>query len=331
MNHPSDSGTHTAHAIAIVAGRDTRDLAAAVAASYGVPLCAVEAETFASSESYVRFAESVRARHVAIVQQTARPANDALMEVLLLIDAARLASAASITCVFPHYGYGRQDKKSALREPISARLVAKMLEAAGTDRVVAMDLHTGQIQGFFSIPADHLTAMPLLCEHVAARQQDGTLPAELLIVSPDAGRAKLANAIAEDLDAELRIMVKRRPRHNRAEVTLVVGDVEGRDALIVDDMIDTAGTLAAGARALLEAGARSVRAMATHGLFSGDAYARLGGWLAEVIVTDTIPASPAEPEFITRVPVAPLIAASLRSVHEGGSLSAIFGERNQIF
>ncbi len=255
----------------VFAGRASQDLGQRIAARLGIELGDVRLETFANGEIYVRFEESVRGADVFLVQSTSRPVNDSLVELLIMINAAKLASAHRITAVIPWYGYSRQDKKSAPREPITAKLIADVLEAAGVDRVLTMDLHAGQVQGFFNVPVDHMTALPMFVDHFKERIYDGDIAERMVVVSPDAGRAKLANHFAERLGATLAVLTKQRPDHNEAEITLLIGDVAGRCAILIDDMIDTAGTLCAGARVVKDAGATRVFAAATHGLLSASA------------------------------------------------------------
>lgn len=322
------------HHLMLFAGRRSLVLAQRIAAELGVQLGSLEASDFANTETYVRFTESVRGADVFLVQSTSAPANDSLMELLLMIDAARLASAHRITAVLPWFGYCRQDKKSAPREPIAARLVAGLLETAGADRVLTMDLHTGQIQGFFHVPADHMTAMPMIAEHLALRVAAGEFDqAPLVVVAPDAGRAKLANSVAEQVGAELAVLIKQRPAHNQASVAMLIGEVNGRTALLLDDIIDTAGTLCAGAQALRDAGASRVLAAATHGLFSGPALERLASSpIEQVITTDTVPLPDEAPAgLVTHLSVDRLLAASIRNVFSGESVSELFGRRNQVF
>ena len=316
----------------LFAGRASRVLGESIAQKLGMELGEVTLKTFANGEIYVRFEESIRGADIFLVQSTCRPVNEALMELLIMIDAAKLASAHRINAVIPWYGYSRQDKKSAPREPITAKLIAEILQAAGVDRVLTMDLHAGQVQGFFRIPVDHMTAIPLLVEHFLDRQRAGELD-NLVVVSPDAGRAKLANHVAEKLGANLAVLTKQRPQHNAAEVTLLVGDVKGRDALLIDDMIDTAGTLAAGADTIRGAGARRIYAAAVHGLFSPPAFARLAASeIEEIVVTDTVPLAPdAPPGLIKVVSVARILADSVHNVFCDESVSEIFAGENQLF
>jgi ribose-phosphate pyrophosphokinase len=316
----------------LFAGRASRVLGESIAQKLGMELGEVTLKTFANGEIYVRFEESIRGADIFLVQSTCRPVNEALMELLIMIDAAKLASAHRINAVIPWYGYSRQDKKSAPREPITAKLIAEILQAAGVDRVLTMDLHAGQVQGFFRIPVDHMTAIPLLVEHFLDRQRAGELD-NLVVVSPDAGRAKLANHVAQKLGANLAVLTKQRPQHNAAEVTLLVGDVKGRDALLIDDMIDTAGTLAAGADTIRGAGARRIYAAAVHGLFSPPAFARLAASeIEEIVVTDTVPLAPdAPPGLIKVVSVARILADSVHNVFCDESVSEIFAGENQLF
>src|SRR3984885_729267 len=260
----------------LFSGRANPGLAARIAAKLGVELGGVTLKTFTNGEVYCRFEESVRGADVFIVQptcgnaDTGLSANDALMELLIMVDAAVGGSAHRVIAVTPWYGYSRQDKKSAPREPISARLVARMIEAAGADRVLTMDLHAGQIQGFFNIPVDHMTAMMMLTQHFNDMQLS-----DLVVVAPDAGRVKLNKKFATKLGAELAILDKERPAQQVAEIGYVIGDVKGKTAIIVDDMIDTAGTLRAAAQTVLDEGASRVFAAATHPVLSGNAYENL--------------------------------------------------------
>jgi ribose-phosphate pyrophosphokinase len=233
----------------------------------------------------------------------------------------------------PWYGYSRQDKKSSPREPITARLVADLLEAAGVDRVLTMDLHAGQVQGFFRIPVDHMTAVPILADHFLERRYTGAFTEPLVVVSPDAGRAKLATHFAEKLGATLAVLTKQRPEHNEAEITLLIGDVQGRAAILIDDMIDTAGTLCAGAEVVLNHGATRVMAAATHGIFSGPAFARLqASVIEEVVVTDTIPLPP-DPacDKLRVLSVDRILADTVHNVFVDESVSEIFAGENQLF
>src|SRR5512132_11392 len=275
----------------LFSGRANPELASRIADKLGVDLGPGTLKTFSNGEVYCRYDESIRGADVFIVQPTcANPelglsANDALMELLLMIDAAVGASAHRVIAVTPWFGYSRQDKKSAPREPISARMVARALEAVGADRVLTMDLHAGQIQGMFQKPVDHMTALFMLTQYFSDLRLE-----DLVVVSPDAGRVKLAKNFASKIGAELAILNKERPAQQVAEIGYVIGDVRGKTAILVDDMIDTAGTLKAAAETVLNEGAARVYAAATHGFFSGEAYERLASsGFEQVVVTDTIP------------------------------------------
>jgi ribose-phosphate pyrophosphokinase len=273
---------------------------------------------------------------VFLVQSTAANAaqemtpNDALLELMVMIDAAQGASAHRIIAVMPWFGYARQDKKSAPREPISARVVAKCLEGIGVDRILTMDLHSGQIQGFFEVPVDHMTASPMLTQYF----MDQAFTEELVIVSPDAGRVKMARNFARKIGCHWAVMEKERPAQQVAEIGYVVGDVKGKTAVLVDDMIDTAGTLQAAARTVLEEGAARVIACATHGVFSGPAYERLAyaeSGLERIVVTDTIPLRPGAPDNLTVLSTAQTLADSIRRIFADDSVSEMFAGENQLF
>src|SRR3954470_20911507 len=277
----------------VFAGRGSQELGSRIAQKLGVSLGGVELKTFSNGEVYCRYLESIRGADVFIIQSTHAPVNRSLMELLLMIDGAQGASAHRIIAVTPWYGYARQDKKSAPREPISARVVAKSLEAVGVDRVLAMDLHSGQVQGFFEVPVDHMTAMPMLTQWF----MDQAFTEELVIVSPDAGRVKMARNFARKIGCHWAVMEKERPAQQVAEIGYVVGDVKGKTAVLVDDRIDTAGTLTAAATTVLEEGAARVIACATHGVFSGPAFERLEqSDIERIVVTDTIPLHPDAPD-----------------------------------
>jgi ribose-phosphate pyrophosphokinase len=316
--------------LVLVGGRSNPALAEAIAERLGVMLGEVELKTFANDETYVRYCESIRGCDVFIVQSGNAPVNDHLVELLIMIQAAKLASAKRITAVIPWFPYSRQDKKSAPREPITAKLVADTLEVAGVDRVVTMDLHAGQIQGFFTVPVDHMTALQLFAQYYRDKGLSGE---DVVAVSPDVGRAKFARRFAQMLEADLAILNKMRPEHDRAEVTEVIGDVEGKIALMIDDMILTGGTLIAGATALRKEGASEVYACATHGLFPGDAFEKIGeSELAQVTVTDTVPIDPINrPDNIDVLPVSGLLAETIMNIFADDSVSAIFAGENQLF
>ena len=278
---------------------------------------------FADGETHLQIQENVRGADVFVVQPTCTPVDHHLMELLLMIDAFKRASAERITAVLPYYGYARQDRKDQPRMPISAKLVASLLERAGASRVLALDLHAAQIQGFFDIPVDHLFAAPVMVEHF-----DGHYKAnELTVVSPDAGGVERARAFAKRMNAPLAIIDKRRTDVNVAEVMNIIGDVRGKYCLIVDDLVDTAGTLVKGVEALLGAGAKAVTACATHAVLSGPAVERISkSCLKELLVTNSIPLSEeaANCPKIRTLSVAPLLARAIQSIHEGGSISTLF-------
>jgi ribose-phosphate pyrophosphokinase len=317
----------------LFSGRANPELAARIADKIGVDLGPVTLKTFSNGEVYCRYEESIRGADVFLIQPTCgNPTtgvnpNDALMELLEMIDAAVGASAHRVIAVCPWFGYSRQDKKSAPREPISARLVAHMLEAAGADRVVTMDLHAGQVQGFFSIPVDHMTAVMMLTQYF-----DDLGLTDLVVVAPDAGRVKLNKKFASKIGAELAILDKERPAQQVAEIGYVIGDVRGRTAIIVDDMIDTAGTLKAAAQTVLDEGAARVYAAATHPVFSGNAYENLASsGFEQVVVTDTIPLRNGAPDNVRVLSVADLLTDSIRRIFTDDSVSEVFGGENQLF
>ena len=315
----------------LFSGRSNPGLAEMIARQLDVQLGRVTLKTFTNTEVYARYEESIRGADVFIVQSCAAPTNDALWELLIMINAAQLASAKRITAVMPWYPYVRQDKKSAPREPISAKLVANVLEAAGVDRVLTMDLHAGQVQGFFSKPVDHMTAVPLLAEHF--KNHLGADPADVVVVAGDAGRTKLAKKFSEMLGASLAIISKERPEQQVAKVTEVIGRVKGKVCVVVDDMIDTAGTLCAGGDALVDQGATAVYACATHAVFSGPALDRLRtSVFKQIVVTDTIPINPIEkPDNVQVLSVAPILADTISSVFNDDSVSELFHGGNQLF
>ena len=321
----------------VFGGRCSMDLAAKIAGKLDLDLGQVTLKTFANGEVYCRYEESIRGADVFLVQSTCAnepqemTPNDALMELLTMADAAQGASAHRIIAVMPWYGYARQDKKSAPREPITARIVAKTLETAGVDRVLTMDLHAGQVQGFFHIPVDHMTAMPMLTQWFIDQDFGSE---ELVIVSPDAGRVKTARNFARKIGTHWAVMEKERPAQQVAEIGYVVGDVKGKTAVLVDDMIDTAGTLCAAAQTVLEEGAARVIATATHGVFSGPAYERLAyqaSGIERIVVSDTIPLRPGAPDNIVVLSTARTFADSIRRIFTDDSVSEIFAGENQLF
>jgi ribose-phosphate pyrophosphokinase len=314
----------------VFSGRSHPDLAQRIVAPLGVELGEIELHTFGNGETYIRYCESIRGADIFLVQTGCDPVDQNLMELLLMIQAAKLASAKRITAVIPWFPYARQDRKAKPREPISARLIADMLQLAGADRVLTMDLHAGQIQGFFQIPVDHMTSLPLFARHF----RDLGLTGEGVVsVAPDAGRAKHAVRFAEMIEADFAIMHKTRPAHDVAAVTEVTGRVRGKVAIIGDDITTTGGTLIAGAEALREHGATDVWVFVTHALISPEGLERLSGaGFAGIVVTDTVPIDPiTKPDNMTVLTVAPLLAETIMNVFADDSVSAIFGGENQLF
>ncbi|MFC0080708.1 ribose-phosphate diphosphokinase [Aciditerrimonas ferrireducens] len=311
----------------LFSGRSHPELAQEIAEHLGVRLGEANLREFSNGEIHCRYGSSVRGTDVFIVQTHCNPVNDALMEQLIMIDAAKRASAKRITAVCPYYGYSRQDRKATGREPITAKLVADMLQTAGADRVVSVDLHSGQIQGFFDLPFDHLTAMPVLLAELRRHGTD-----DLVVVAPDAGRVKVAERYSQQLNTDLALVHKRRPRGtaNEVEALHVVGEVEGRTCVLIDDMIDTAGTICAAAELLVEHGAADVWAMATHALLSDPALERLEkAPISKVVVTNTLPVPPERRiEKLEVLSVAGLIADAIDAVFEDTSVSEIFGGDN---
>ena len=311
----SDIKLFTGNANAALAGRIARAL--------GTTLGQASVANFSDGEINVDIRENVRGRDVFLIQPTCAPTNDHLMELLVMVDACKRASAGRITAVIPYYGYARQDRKAAPRVPITAKLVADLLTVAGVDRVLTMELHAGQIQGFFNIPVDNLYSSSHLCGNL-----QGVIPTEnAVIVSPDAGGVERARAVAKLLNAGLAIVDKRRSGPNVAEVMHLIGDVDGKNAILVDDMIDTAGTLTKAAQAVRDGGASSVSAIATHAVLSGPAVERIvGSTLESVVVTDTIPLTKeaADSGKLHVVSVAPLFAEAIRAIHHHDSVSRLF-------
>jgi ribose-phosphate pyrophosphokinase len=315
--------------LVLIAGRSHPELAQHVAKELGVDLVDTQAYDFANGEIFVRFEESVRGCDAFVLQSHTEPINKWIMEQLLMVDALKRASAKRITVIAPFYGYARQDKKHRGREPISARLIADLFRTAGADRLMAVDLHTSQIQGFFDGPVDHLFALPLLVKYVANTVEDRNL---ITVVSPDAGRVRVAERWTDLLGAPLAIIHKRRDPDvpNEAKVQEVVGEVEGRVCVLIDDMIDTGGTIVKASEALFDNGASRVIVAATHGILSGPAVERFNGSrVSEVVVTDTLPI-PEDRRFdkLTILPVAPLIARAISEVFTDGSVTSMFeGDR----
>jgi ribose-phosphate pyrophosphokinase len=319
--------TVTSKRLLLASGRSHPALAEAVARELGVELAKLSAYDFANGEVFVRFEESVRGTDAFVLQSHTYPINKWIMEQLLLVDALRRASARRISVIMPYYGYARQDKKHRGREPISARLMADLLKTAGADRIMTVDLHTSQIQGFFDGPVDHLFAIKILAEHVQSRYDRN----EITIVSPDSGRVRVAERWTDILGSPLAIIHKRRDPDVPNEVKMfeVVGEVKDRVCVLVDDMIDTGGTIVKAAETLFDNGAKAVIVTATHGILSGKAAEKLqGSRIAEVVVTDTLPIVP-ESRFnkLTILPIAPMIANAVREVFHEGSVTSLFDER----
>lgn len=311
----------TGRRMMVFSGTTNPELAEDVARHLGIELGNVKISKFANSETYVRYLESVRGADVFLIQSAVNPVNDAIMEMLIMADAAKRASARSITAVVSHYGYARQDKKSAAREPITAKLLADLMTVAGIEKVIAMDLHQGQIQGFFDQPVNHLTALPILADYFGSLKLDN-----ICVVSPDVGRVKVAKKFADMCGASLAILHKGRPDHNVAEITHVVGDVDGRTCIIIDDIIDTAGSVTEGAKSLLQKGADDVYVTATHAIFSPPAFDRIDASpIQEVVVTNTLPVPESRRGGRIRVlSVAPLFAHAIQNVYNDESVSELF-------
>ena len=308
--------------IEILAGNSNRPLAEAVAAQLKLPVSQAEVGKFSDGEISINLPQTVRGKDIFIIQSTSFPVNDNFMELLIMIDACKRASAGRITAVMPYFGYARQDRKARPRDPITAKLCADILTAAGADRVMTMDLHAAQIQGFFDIPVDHLYGAPLLAKHFKKRMNE-----EWVVVSPDVGSVSRARNFAARVDASIAIVDKRRPKANAIEVMNVIGDVKGKTCLMVDDMIDTAGTICQGAEALIKNGAKEVYACCTHGVFSGPAMERItNSSIKELIVLDTInmPESVRNNPKIKIISSAKAIAKAITAVYSDSSLSAIY-------
>jgi ribose-phosphate pyrophosphokinase len=312
----------TLNHIKVFTGNANPVLAKEICYELGCQLAVANVKQFSDGEVHLQIQENVRGADVFVVQPTCRPVDTNLMELLLMMDALKRASAERITAVLPYYGYARQDRKDRPRMPISARLVASLIERAGADRVLALDLHAAQIQGFFDVPVDHLFAAPVMVDYFSELGGEG-----LTVVSPDAGGVERARAFAKRMDSPLAIIDKRRTDVNVAEVMHIIGDVSGQHCLIVDDLIDTAGTLVKATEALLEQGARSVRACATHAVLSGPAVERIeSSEITEVVVTNSIPlcGQADNCDRIKQLSVAPLLAKAIQSIHEDGSVSTLF-------
>jgi ribose-phosphate pyrophosphokinase len=309
--------------VSLFSGNANPALAQAIAAYLETPLSRAKLKNFSDGETFCEINENVRGVDAFIIQPTSSPVNDHVMELLIMADTLRRASAETITAVIPYYGYARQDRKVAPRTPITSKLVADLIQAAGVTRVVSVDLHAGQIQGFFNIPFDHLYAMPIMLDDYLKKNFD----ASAVVVSPDAGGVERARAYSKRLNAGLAIIDKRRERANVSEVMHLIGDVKGKPCIIIDDMIDTAGTLAGAAKALVEHGATRVVACATHGVLSGPAIQRIvDSPLDEVVVTDTIPLSEAAKACpkIRQVSIARLLGEAIKRIHSSDSVSSLF-------
>lgn len=308
--------------ITIFTGNASRTLAQEICSYLQVPLGEAEVKRFSDGEVWVEIDENVRGKDVFVVQSTSHPANEHLMELLIMVDALKRASAERITAVIPYYGYARQDRKVQPRTPISSKLVADLITAAGAHRVVAVDLHAGQIQGFFNIPFDHLFAMPLLLEYIRKNLMN-----DVVIVTPDAGGTERARAFAKRLQTSLAMIDKRRSRPNESEVMNVIGEVEGKTAIIVDDMVDTAGTLTQAAEALKSRGAKKVYACVTHGVLSGKALERIDqSVLEELVLTNSIqqPKSILSHNKVKILSMAPLLGEAIKRINHSDSVSSLF-------
>jgi ribose-phosphate pyrophosphokinase len=309
--------------VCLFSGNANPSLAASIATYLETPLARCKTTRFSDGESFVEIGENVRGVDAYVIQPTGSPVNDNVMELLIMCDALRRASATSITAVIPYYGYARQDRKVAPRTPITSKLVADLIQASGVNRVVSVDLHAGQIQGFFNIPFDHLYAMPVFLEDYLKKNFDSSA----VFVSPDAGGVERARAYSKRLNAHLAIIDKRRERANVSEVMHLIGDVKGKECIIIDDMIDTAGTLCGAARALVEQGAKRVVACATHGVLSGPALQRIvASPLDEVVVSDSIPLTEAAAASgkIKQLSLARLLGEAIKRIHSSDSVSSLF-------
>jgi len=316
--------TKTTQRMKLLAGNSNRALADAIAQYVKLPLTKAAVRRFADMEIFVEIQENVRGEDMFVIQSTSFPANDNLMELLVIIDALRRASARRITAVLPYFGYARQDRKVGPRTPISAKLVANLISQAGADRVLTVDLHAGQIQGFFDIPTDNLYAMPVMVKDIIDAIGTGD---PLMVVSPDVGGVVRARALAKRIGADLAIVDKRRERAGESEVMNIIGDPEGRSCILIDDIVDSGGTICNAAEALMNVGAKDVVAYATHGVLSGGAVARIqGSALKSMVVTDSIAATPEVTKCakIRRISIAPLIGEAMRRINNEESVSSLF-------
>jgi len=312
----------------LIAGNSNRSLSESIAQNLGIPLARATIRRFADMEVFVEILENVRGEDVFVIQSTSYPANDTLMELLIMIDTLRRASARRITAVLPYFGYARQDRKTSSRSPITAKLVANIITTAGANRVLTMDLHAGQIQGFFDIPVDNLFVSPVFVRHVKeSLSVQGKMPEGLVVVSPDVGGVVRARSMAKKLDAGLAIIDKRREKVGESEVMNIIGDVAGRECIMLDDIVDSAGTLCNAAAALKNAGATSVSAYVSHGVLSGEAVNRVeNSPLEKMIITDSIEATPviAASSKIQQISVAPLLAEAIVRINQERSVSSLF-------
>jgi len=304
----------------IFSGSSNPKLAEEVCDKLGVELGKIKLSRFKSGEIYVHYEETIRNCDVFLVQSLSHPINELFVELLVMIDAAKRASARTINIIVPYYGYARQERKSAPREPISAKMVADVLTTAGANRVVTIDLHAAAIQGFFNIPVDHMTSLDLISDYLLSKGIENPV-----VVSPDAGRASMAEKLANRLDSPFAIMIKKRPSHNESVITHVIGDVEGRTPIIIEDLIDTGTTILNVVEGLKERGSKNVYVCATHGLFSDGALSKLDHpSIAEVVVTDSIALPESHPNCVTVLPVAPMLARAIRIIVDGGSMATLF-------
>lgn len=310
--------------VKIFSGSSNRPFAEQICAQLGVPLGEVELSRLQSGEIHVSYEEPIRTCHVFIVQSLSHPVNEHLVELLVMIDAAKRASAKTINLIMPYYGYARQERKSAPREPISAKLVADVLTTVGADRLITVDLHADAIQGFFDIPVDHLSALDLITDYLKSKHISHPV-----VVSPDAGRAAMAEKLANYLDCPFAIMIKNRPAHNQTEITHIIGEVEGKTPIIIEDLIDTGGTIVNVVEALKKRGANDAYICATHGLFSANALEKLDHpFIKEVVITDTIQLDEKRSDKFIVLPMSPLLATAIKIINEGGSIDTLLNSRH---
>lgn len=322
----SSSEKNNPYELKIFSGTSNTELSNEIADYLGVPLGKLKVNRFKDGEIYVQIGESVRGKDIYIVQPTCPPTNDNLVELMILMDAFRRASCHEITAVVPYFGYARQDRKTQGREAITAKLIANLMATAGADRVITVELHAGQIQGFFDIPVDNLNSTPVMMEYILQKNLQ-----DLIIVSPDVGGVTRARAFAKKLNAPIAIIDKRRPEHNKAEVMNIIGDIKGKTAILFDDMIDTAGTICAGAKSLHENGAKEIYAVCTHGILSEPAIERLNDApIKEVIVTNSIPFSEKRKNYnvdkFTVLSLAKLLGDAINCIDQKGSMSKLFDD-----